>query len=107
MGKGEAPSEPFDIKDYQATLVEASNVIGQADVLVKTVDQLMLSPGWEKGLPRIIEAMEQAAAKGEKWVTYAFLLGIVLILFLLMGAVVAMLTYRFAAQRLFGARNGD
>ena len=109
LGEGEAPSpsEPFDIKDYQATLVEASNVIGQADVLVKTVDQLMLSPGWEKGLPRIIEAMEQAAAKGEKWVTYAFLLGIVLILFLLMGAVVAMLTYRFAAQRLFGSRNGN
>ena len=102
LGEGEAPSEPFDIKDYQATLVEASKVIGQADVLVKTLDQLMLSPGWQKGLPRIIQAMEQAAAKGEAWVTHAFLLGIVLILFLLMGAVVSMLTYRFAAQRLFG-----
>jgi hypothetical protein len=103
LGEGEAPSEPFDIKDYQATLVEASNVIRQTDGLVKTIDQLMLSPGWEKGLPRVIEAMEQAGQKGDEWITHAFLLGILLILFLLMGAVVAMLSYRFAARRLFGS----
>ena len=50
-----------------------------------------------------VEAMEQAGQKGDEWITHAFLLGIVLILFLLMGAVVAMLSYRFAARRLFGS----
>ncbi len=107
LGEGEALSEPFDIKDYQATLVEASKVIGQAAVLVKTMDQFLLSPGLEKGLPRIIDAMEQAEVKGEEWIDHAFVLGIVLILFLLMGAVAAMLIYRIAEQRLLGSRNRD
>ncbi len=94
-------SKPFDIKDYQATLTDASTVIKQLDGLVKTVEQLMISPGWENSLPRIIEAIEQVEAKGGRWVTYSFLLGIALILIFLVGSVAAMLAYRYFSQRMF------
>jgi hypothetical protein len=95
------PSEPFDIKDYQATLAEASGVIVQLDGLVRTVDQWMLSPGWEKALPGIVRALEKAEEQGEKWVQQAFLLGVFLILILLTGAVLAMLAYRYITHRFF------
>jgi len=95
------PTEPFNIKDYQATLAEASSVIVQLDGLVNTVDQLMLSPRWEKALPGIIRALEKAEEKGEKWVQQAFLLGIILILILLIGSVLAMIAYRYMIHRFF------
>ncbi|UCH23117.1 MAG: hypothetical protein JSU83_07900 [Deltaproteobacteria bacterium] len=93
-------SKPFDIKDYQTTLTEASTVIQQLDGLVKTVELLIISPGWENSLPRIIEAVEKIEAKGGKWITYSFLLGIALILIFLVGAVLAMLSYRYLSQRI-------
>ncbi|UCG11257.1 MAG: hypothetical protein JSU72_11940 [Deltaproteobacteria bacterium] len=102
LGEKGTSSEPFDIKDYQATLVQASTAMQQLEVILRSFDQLMLSPGWEQNLPRMVEAITQVRAQGDEWVTHAFLLGILLILFLLMGAVVAMLSYRFAARRLFG-----
>lgn len=95
------PSEPFNIKDYQATLAEASSVIVQLDGLVRTVDQWMLSPGWEKALPGIIQALEKAEEQGKKWVQQAFLLGVILILILLTGSVFAMLAYRYMTRRIF------
>lgn len=95
----ETPSEPFDIKDYQATLVEASNVIQQTDTLVKTVDHFLLSPEWEKNLPRFIEALNSAQTEGEEWVNHAFLVGAGLILFFF----VTLFVYRFATQRILGS----
>jgi hypothetical protein len=113
LGPSEATSatssEPFDIKDYQATMMEASNIILQLDNLIKTVDQLMLSPGWEQSIPRIIEAITAVEKKGTGWVNYGFLLGVALIVIFLLGAVLAMLTYRYSSQRMFGKnlQNGD
>ncbi|MBW2492151.1 MAG: hypothetical protein JRE65_13500 [Deltaproteobacteria bacterium] len=92
----ETPSEPFDIKDYQATLVEASKVIQQTDALVKTVDHFLLSPEWEKSLPRFIEALNSAETEGEEWVNHAFLIGTGLILFFFF----TLFVYRFAAARI-------
>lgn len=103
LEEGEASSEPFDIKEYQTTLVEASNVIQRADGLVKTIDQLMLSEGWENSLPRIIETLDRAGREGEEWVEHAFLLGIALILFFF----AAMLAYRYAEIKFFGRRRMD
>jgi hypothetical protein len=94
---GAAPSSPFDIKDYQATLKEASTTIVQIQDLLKTVDQM----GLEKVIPLITEASEQLESKGEKWVLQAFVLGVILILILLVGAVFSMLLYRYMMQRMF------
>jgi hypothetical protein len=95
----ETPSEPFDIKDYQATLVEASKVIQQTDALVKTVDNFLLSPDWETSLPRFIEALNSAQTEGEEWVNHAFLIGAGLILFFF----VTLFGYRVAVKRILGS----
>ena len=92
------PSEPFDIKDYQATLVEASKVLQQTDALVKTVDTFLLSPEWEKSLPRFIEALDNAEGEGEEAITHAFFLGAGLTLFFFL----TLFGYRFVSRRIFG-----
>jgi len=95
----ETPSELFDIKDYQATLVDASKVLQQTDALVKMVDHFLLSPEWEKSLPRFIEALNSAQTEGEKSLNHAFLAGAGLILIFFL----TLFGYRFAVQRLLGA----
>jgi hypothetical protein len=90
------PSKPFDIKDYQATLKEASTTIGRLHELVKTIDQM----GLENKLPALTKAIEKIGQQGEEWVLQAFMLGVVLILILLIGSVFAMLTYRYVTQKM-------
>ena len=90
------PSKPFYIKDYQATLQEASRAIVTLHELVKTIDQL----GLENNLPAITNAIEKIGQQGEEWVLLAFMLGVVLILILLIGSVFAMLSYRYIAQKM-------
>lgn len=97
LGGASTPSEPFDIKDYQATLGEASNVIRQLKGLVETVDKT----GWEQSLPQVIKVIEQLEEKGKKWLTHTVILGVVLIIIFLIGAVFAMLAYRYFSQRMF------
>jgi cytochrome c556 len=97
LGGATTPSEPFDIKDYQATLGEASNVIRQLKDLVETVDKT----GLEESLPQVIKIIEQIEEKGKKWVTRTVILGVVLIIIFLIGAVFAMLAYRYLSQRIF------
>ncbi len=104
LGGATTPSEPFDIKDYQATLGEASNVIRQLKDLVETVDKT----GLEQSLPQVIKIIEQIEEKGKKWVTHTVILGVVLIIIFLIGAVFAMLAYRYLSQRVFEMnRPGD
>ena len=98
----ETPSEPFDIKDYQATLVEASKVIQQTDALTKTVDNFLLSPEWEKNLPRFIEALNGAEKEGEEWITHAFILGVGLILFFFL----TLFGYKIAVKRILDVSKG-
>ncbi len=91
------PARPFEIKDYQATLKEASTTIGQLHDMLKTIDQM----GLERTLPQIVRAVEAIEERGEKWVFLAFILGVALILIFLLGAVIASLVYRHFANRIF------
>lgn len=93
-------ARPFEIKDYQATLKEASTTIGQLHDMLKTVDQM----GLEKTLPQIVGAVETIEERGEKWVIFAFVLGVALILVFLIGAVIASLVYRHIANRIFRSK---
>jgi hypothetical protein len=98
--KPAAPAKPFDIKDYQATLKEASNTMYHLKGLVRIVDQM----GIEKTLPQIVKAVETVKEQGEKWVFFAFILGIVLIVVFMVCAVFASLIYRHFAIRIFGSK---
>ena len=103
LGSGDsdaaATSEPFDIKDYQATLQEASSTILQIHDLVRTLDEM----GLEKSLPIIVSAFEKAEETGTQWALQAFMLGVLLILIFLIGAVFALVLYRYMVHRMFAA----
>jgi hypothetical protein len=95
MGAAEL-SRPFDIRDYQAALQEASRALLTLHELVKTIDQM----GLENRLPAITKAMEKIGQQGEEWLLQAFMLGFVLILVLLIGSVFAIFAYRYLTQKL-------
>ncbi len=100
FGQGEvgqaALSKPLDIKDYQTTLEEASTAIEALHELVKTIDQM----GLENKMPEISKAIEKIGRQGQKWVLQGFMLGVVLILIFLGGSVLAMISYRYVAQKM-------
>jgi hypothetical protein len=95
MGSAE-PSRPFDIRDYQAALQEASRALLTLHELVKTIDQM----GLENRLPAITKAIDKIGRQGEEWLLLAFMLGVVLILVLLIGSVFAMFAYRSLTQKM-------
>ena len=93
--KPEAPAKPLDIKQYQATLKEASNTITELHGLVKTIDQM-------QALPQIAKAFDTVEKRGEKLIFFLFILSIALILFFLAGSVIALLAYRRLSDRISG-----
>jgi hypothetical protein len=93
------PGKPFDILEYQATLREATKTIVQVNEVMKTLDKM----GLKSMLPQIIVALENLEKKGQAWVYLGFFLGIALILVFLVGSVIAALTYRHFATRIFGS----
>jgi hypothetical protein len=78
-----------DIKEYQVTLQEASTAIATLHELVKRIDQI----GVENKLPAITKAIVKIGQQGKEWFLQAFMLCVVLILILLIGAVFAMLFF--------------
>jgi hypothetical protein len=93
-------SEPFNIKDYQATLVEASSAIQKMDVLTKTIEHLMVSPGG-KQLEQILDkSVDRAEKEGEKIIDYTFRRAVLLIMIFLAGYIGARLAYDYLAGKL-------
>jgi hypothetical protein len=104
---GYEPGVPyeFNLNNYRETIVEATDGVRQLETLISGVNQLMLSPGWESNLPRIVEAVDQVETEGEKWLGHAFLLGMVMIASSLAGILLVMLVLiRYAAKKFAGLR---
>jgi hypothetical protein len=78
--------------------------IERETAIKQLVDQAAIEG--RRTIEEFLEAIEEVEAKGGRWVTYSFLLGIALILIFLVGAVVAMLTYRYVSQRMFETPRG-
>lgn len=96
----EKSAEPFDIKDYQATLVEASNVIQKMDGLTKAIEHLMVSPGG-KQLEQILDkSVDRAEKEGEKIIDYAFRRTVLLIVICLVAYIGARLAYDYLTGKL-------
>jgi len=96
--------EPIDLKDVQKLAVQASEVVEQLNTLVKSTEQLLTSPGWKDRLLPFDQTVDRLGAETGEWMTYAFRLGVALILIFLIGSVLAGLTYRLASERLVGSR---
>jgi len=99
---GEA-AEPFVIEDYRRTIVETGVVVEQLNGLVQTTNELLNSPGADRLVPSLIEAINEAGQTSEDLVDHSFIRAAILILFALVGYVLARLSYRWLAMRLFGS----
>jgi len=75
--------------------------------MLQNINQLSKLPEHLKGLlPELRVALESVEKRGQEWLVFGFLLGIALILVFLVGAVLALLAYRYYALRLFGSTHG-
>jgi hypothetical protein len=100
----EEPSEPFDIKDYQETMVQASTVIGQVDGLLRTMEHVVSSPGWEKTLKVFVETVDRAEKEGEEFVDHTVWKIILLIVIFLIGLLIVLICQQYFSKRVFGAK---
>jgi hypothetical protein len=57
--------EPFDIEDYRATLIDARTMITEANGLVHTTNELLNSPGADRLVPSLVEAINEAGQTSE------------------------------------------
>ena len=83
--------KPFDVLDYG----RAASQVGEA---AKELHELLGS--LDQSTPQVARLSQQASADAERVVQRAFRLGVLLIVILLAGSVVAGLTYRALANRL-------
>ena len=90
-------SEPFDIKDYQETIAEATGLIESTNRLVQTV-------GLEALLPQLVSAIDQMENEGEALVDHSFRQALVLILIAMAAYVVSRLIYNFLNKKLIELR---
>jgi hypothetical protein len=97
------PAEPFVIEDYRRTIVEAGAVIERLNGLVLSTTELLNSPGADRLVPSLVEAINQAGQTSEDLVDHSFIRGVLLILFALIGFVIARLCYQWLALRMFAS----
>jgi hypothetical protein len=97
------PAEPFVIEDYRRTIVDTGVVVEQLNGLVQTTNELLNSPGADRLVPSLVEAINEAGETSEDLVDHSFIRAAFLILFALVGYVIARLCYRWLAMRIFGS----
>jgi hypothetical protein len=94
---------PFDIEDYRATLIDARAAITEANGLVQTTNDLLNSPGVDRLVPSLVEAINEAGETSEDLIDHSMIRGAFLIVFFLVGLVIARLCYQWLAMRIFGS----
>ena len=86
------PSKPFDVLDYGKSATQVGGMARDLTALLGSVD---------KAVPGLAHASQEAGENLQRVVDRAFWRGLVLILALLVGSVLAALAYRAIARRLF------
>jgi hypothetical protein len=103
VGAPTEPGEEFDIEDYRRTIVDTGTVVEQLNHLVLSTEGLLNSPGADRLIPGLIEAINEAGETSEDLVDHSFIRAALLILFALVGYVIARLCYQWLAMRMFGS----
>ncbi|HWZ86323.1 MAG TPA: hypothetical protein VN032_08980, partial [Thermoanaerobaculia bacterium] len=91
------PSKPFDPLDYGKAATELGGMARDLTTLLGSVD---------KSVPAIARVSQETGENLKRVVDHAFWRGLVLILLLLVGSVLAALAYRALARRLFAREAG-
>ena len=99
----EPGAKPFDIEDYRATLIDAQATITEANGLVQSTNELLNSPGANRLVPSLVDAINQAGETSEGFINHTVIRAAFLIVFFLVGLVIARLCYQWLAMRMFGS----
>lgn len=98
----------LDTANPSLDLTAASMTLQQLNTLIGSLTQLLTSPGWDQRLPQLLQVADHIETKGEAFVGFttdkAFGSAVLLILMLLIGSVLAGLTYQAASRWLFDRR---
>jgi hypothetical protein len=86
------PGKPFDVLDYGKSAAQVGGMARDLTALLGSVD---------KAVPALARASQEAGENLQRVVDRAFWRGLVLVLALLVGSVLAALAYRAIARRLF------
>jgi len=89
--------KPFDIKDYQATIVEVTN-------LVESTNRLVAAVGIEELLPQVVKAIDEAGGEGQELVDHGFRQGVLFMLIVIGAYVFGRLIYNYLNKRLIQSR---
>ena len=99
---GEPPAEakdekPFDIKEYQATIAEVTN-------LVESTNRLVAAVGIEELLPQVVKAIDEVGGEGQELVDHGFRQGVFFMLIVIGAYVLGRLIYNYANKKLIESR---
>jgi len=100
QGKPADQGKPFDIGDYQKTLVALSNSAQELTKLATTVERISSDIGVDELIPIVIKAMEEAESESEKLTKSATRMSLVVIGVWFAAYVIAKLLILFASKKI-------
>jgi len=97
-------AKPFDIDDYQATVVEVANTADKLTRLAESTTRLVGTDGLEKLLPQFIKAIDDVERESEELVDHTVRQVILLIGIGMVAYIIARLIYSYLNKRLIESR---
>ncbi len=94
-------ADPFEIEPYRLTIDQAGVLVQQLTTLLEATQETLDSPGAERLAPAVNETIDAVGRTTHELVDHTFYRALILIVLALVGAVVAMLGYRWLAKRMF------
>jgi hypothetical protein len=93
-------SQPFNINDYKETAAEIAAAGAQLNSLLESLDRLLNSPGMERLLPQIEDAITIAGEEGEELIDHSFRQAALLLLIWFVVYIIARLLVSYFSKKI-------
>jgi hypothetical protein len=93
-------AKPFNIEDYQKTLVELSNSAQELTKLATSVERISNNIGVEQLVPQVVKAMDKAGSEGEELASHTMRLILVVIGVWFVAYVIARLVILYISNKI-------
>jgi transcriptional regulator with PAS, ATPase and Fis domain len=94
------PAKPFDIRDYQITLIELSNSAQELTKLADSLERISDKVVANQLIPQVENALDRAESKGEELIDYTMRQMTLLIVIGLIGYIIAKLFIRYFSTKM-------
>ena len=93
-------AKPFDIGDYQKTLVELSNSAQELTELVTSIERISSNIDVDKLIPQVLKVMDKAESEGEELASHAMRLILIIIGVWFVAYVIAKLLILYVSNKM-------